>query len=765
MRRASLAAGFLALLLPTAGAVFAAGALEVADSVAGLSLGIDLYGLSPSSAYTIEVAGPTGTRTIAAATNAQGSAEAVMRGEDLTRAGRYTATLVQGGQPTGTQSAFTVYPDQPSMSVSQLAGDRTSLQADGQDSLAVAVHLTDRYGNGVPDRPLALVPSRTSDVVTKIDAHTDAEGWQRFYVTAVQAGQMTLRATDLVSGQTLDDVLTVSVGGGMGGDDDPPVFTAQLTPPVPTVVDRFEVLLPSTLAAGIEAQTFTVRAVDKNGAVVPSYVSKVRFRSSDPLAELPGLDDTYQFVAKDQGVKTFALALKLSTPGTQTVTVEDSEDGSIRGTATITVTGQGPGGGGTISIESPAQGSAVGGTSVTIVGKGPVLANIVSSGGLAIARGATGDDGSFALTVHIGTGPDIAISISDDTGRFRSPTLRLKVDAEAPKIDLISFAPERPVAGQEVTASLKTAATDVTKAIIKLTDSKNVTQTLTLMPMGSALYQAKFTAALAGMYQVSGAAVDLVGNTGSLLVTLGIRPAAPTNVRVAPKGQLMEVTWTASPSTVDGYRIYIGEKEGEWDYALDTRQSESPLTTTANVKDLEPGQPYSFAVSAVVGDLESDLSATARQTSLGLGLTIQPADGALVLRWNGLPAGIPVSNYRLRFGLRPDALTEQRTLPAVGASNSYVIADLINGLTYYVELMPIAGGNPLTELGAVGQGTPNGLGNPLPGTDLGHGGAPLPPNTTGSGPAGWVWAALAAAGLVAGAMQWSFRRRSRLPLP
>lgn len=764
MRRASLAAGLLALLLPTAGVVFAAGALEVADSVAGLSLGIDLYGLSPNSAYTVEVAGPAGTRTVAAATNTQGSAEAVVRGEDLVRAGVYTATLLQSGQPTGAQSAFTVYPDEPSMSISQLAGDRTAIDADGSDSLAVAARLTDRYGNGVPDRPLALVPSRSSDVVTKIDAQTDAEGWQRFYVTATQAGQMTLRATDLVSGLTLDDVLTVSVGGGaVGGDDDDPVFLAQLTPPVPSVVDGFEVLLPSTLAAGIEAQTFTVRAVDRNGSVVPSYVSKIRFRSSDPIAELPGLDDTYQFVAKDQGVKTFALALKLSTPGTQTVTVEDSEDGSIRGTATVTVTGQGPDGGGTITIDSPAQGSSVGGGTVTITGKGPVLANIVSSGGLAIARGATGEDGSFALTVQIGTTPDIAISISDDTGRFRSPTLRLKLDADAPKIDLISFAPERPVAGQEVTASLKTAATDVTKTILKLTDSKNVTQTLTLTPMGSALFQAKFTASLAGTYQVSGAAVDLVGNTGSLVTTLSVRPAAPTNVRVAPKGQLMEVTWAASPSVVDGYRIYIGKKEGEWDYALDTRQSETPLTTTANVKDLEPGTPYSFAVSAVVGDLESDLSATARQSSLGLGLSIQPADGALVLRWNSLPTAIPVSNYRLRFGLRPDALTEQRTLPAVNSSNSYVIADLINGLTYYVELTPVAGGNPITELGAVGQGTPNGLGQTLPGTD--HGGAPLPPVTTGSGPAGWVWIGLAAAGLVAGAMQWSFRRRSRLPLP
>ena len=77
--------------------------------------------------------------------------------------------------------------------------------------MAIADAGPDRYGNGIADRPLALVPSRNSDSVTKIDSQTDSEGWQRFYVTATQAGQMTLRATDLVSGRTLDDVLTVTV--------------------------------------------------------------------------------------------------------------------------------------------------------------------------------------------------------------------------------------------------------------------------------------------------------------------------------------------------------------------------------------------------------------------------------------------------------------------------------------------------------------------------------------------------------------------------
>lgn len=772
MRRTSLAAGLLSLLLFIPGGVFAEGALEISDSVAGLSLNIDLYGLKPNTGYTVEVAAPDGRlQTVAAASDAQGSAQASLRGEKVTVAGLYTATLLHNGNSTGTQTSFTIYPDEPSVSASDLAADRTTLEADGEDDVAVAVHLTDRYGNGIPDRPIALIPSRTADSVVSVDSETDADGWQRFFVTTTQAGTLTLRAADLVSGRTLDDVLTLTAtgGSGVGGDDDAPVFLAQLTGG-DGIVDRFEVILPATLDSGIEAQTFTIRAVDRNSAVIPSYTNTVRFRSSDPLAELPGLDDTYKFIAKDQGQKTFALAVKFGTPGMQTITVEDSEDPSIKGSAAVNVTGTTPGGGGTITIESPAQGASVGGTSVTLRGTGPVLANLVSSGGTVVVRGATTQDGTFALTIPIATDKeDIALSVADDTGRFRSPVLRLKYDNKAPVIDLVSFEPAQPVSGEEVTVSLKTAATDVGTASVVTQSANNTRSSYPLSPMGSALYQGRFIAGAAGKYQVTGSATDLVGNTGSLIIPLGVRPLPPSNIRVVPKGQLMEVTWTASTSVVNGYRIYIGQQAGDWEFALDTRTSATPLTTNASVKDLDPGKAYTFAVSAVLEDLESDLSASAQQVALGLGLEVQPADGALVLRWNSLPQSIPITSYVLRFGLRRDALTEERILPATTKTGmeSYVIADLINGVKYYLSLTPVAAQNPLIELTATAEGTPDGEGRIIPGTNVPRGGAPsnpFPPVTTDSGPAAWVWWAIGAGAVIIGLMQWSFRRRARLPI-
>ncbi len=773
MRRALFAAGLLsAFLLPAA--VFAGGTLEIADSIAGLSLNVDVYGFESAGSATVSVSGPDGTiQALPVTLGSQGAGQATVSGQNLTRAGLYSASVFQNGSPTGAQTTFTIYPDEPSFSLSKIAADRTTIVANGQDDVAVAVHLTDKFGNGIADRPLILVPSRSQDIVVSLDTQTDGDGWQRFVVRTTKAGAMTLRATDLVSGQTLDTVITVEAlpGDGIGGDDVAPL-TAQLVTGAGTVVEKFKVALPASMQVGIEAQAFTVSAVDATDNVVPSYNNRVRFRSSDPLAELPGLDDTYRFISKDQGSKTFALAVKFGTPGQQTVTVEDANDPSIKGSVSVNVTGSASSGGGTIQITSPAQNAAVGGKSVTLIGKGPPLANIASSGGLTIARGATMDDGSFALTVPLPTDQsEVTLSISDDSGRFKSPNLHLLVDSTAPKIESLVFTPERPVTGTTVKVVLQTSAadTDVVDAGALIRDNLGTLfAAAPLIPSASAVYQGSFVAGEAGKYQVTGQAVDLVGNTGSTVMDLFIRPLAPTAVNVTPKGRMMEVSWTAPTGKLDGYRVYIGEKQGDWTFALDTRQTATPLTTSAVIKDLDAGKSYFFAVSAALGDLESDLSPSAQQNSLGLGLGVTPADSALALRWSTLPASIPVSGYQLKFGLKPDALNDVRNLPITsqsGGEESYILTDLINGLTYYVSLTPLAGGNPLLELTATGQGIPSGSGHASPGTYVPHGGAPLPPAMTDNGPADWIWWIIGSIVAVLGVWQWSSRRRDRLPVP
>ncbi len=79
----------------------------------------------------------------------------------------------------------------------------------------------------------------------------------------------------------------------------------------------------------------TVTAVDPSGATDPSYQGTVHFTSTDPTAVLP---PDYTFLAADAGVHTFD-AVKLSTPGVQTVTVTDAAISAIAGSVQVAVAG------------------------------------------------------------------------------------------------------------------------------------------------------------------------------------------------------------------------------------------------------------------------------------------------------------------------------------------------------------------------------------------------------------------------------------------
>jgi hypothetical protein len=85
---------------------------------------------------------------------------------------------------------------------------------------------------------------------------------------------------------------------------------------------------PSPVTAGV-AGTFTARAVDAYGNLTPGYTNAVGFFSSDVQAVLPG---SYTFTTADAGVHTFAATLK--TAGSQSITVYNKPNDSIRGNQT-----------------------------------------------------------------------------------------------------------------------------------------------------------------------------------------------------------------------------------------------------------------------------------------------------------------------------------------------------------------------------------------------------------------------------------------------
>jgi hypothetical protein len=80
--------------------------------------------------------------------------------------------------------------------------------------------------------------------------------------------------------------------------------------------------------------SITVSALDFNGQVDPTYQGTVHFSSTDGQASLPG---DYTFTAADNGVHTFN-NVALGTAGDQTITANDTANGSITGTVDVTVT-------------------------------------------------------------------------------------------------------------------------------------------------------------------------------------------------------------------------------------------------------------------------------------------------------------------------------------------------------------------------------------------------------------------------------------------
>jgi hypothetical protein len=111
---------------------------------------------------------------------------------------------------------------------------------------------------------------------------------------------------------------------------------------------------PGTVQAGAPFDV-TVTAVDPYNQVAVGYTGTVTFATSDPD---PGvvLPAAYTFTLADGGAHTFPGATTLITPGGQMLTVTDTTDGTITGSAIITVGSTAPGMG-SDGLDRPARAS------------------------------------------------------------------------------------------------------------------------------------------------------------------------------------------------------------------------------------------------------------------------------------------------------------------------------------------------------------------------------------------------------------------------
>lgn len=770
-------ASVLALTFPFT--AFAA-TIGATDSIAGLGLDVTLRDGTPASAYDILVVDPDGERTtLPVRTDASGNAHATLPGTKTEAAGSYAVSAYQDRVSVASANAL-VEPDSMDGRTSSVKVQTPYISANGHDEAMVTVTMRDRFGNALAGRPVALVSSRAEDRIAARSTETDAKGMQYFALTTDVPGSIQLRAIDLLSGGAVTEGATVTAEGGVGGYAQPSQYSYNIPAPSNVsngrtfytgtqspygaqitsgfdIVDHFEVTIPTTMNTGEEAAKITIRAVDRNNVTVEDYLGTVRFVTTDPNATVPNFG-TYTFKDRDLGEKSFALSLTFRTNGQQVFRVEDMNDPTIAGEATVMVGGSGTNGGnGGITITSHQNDDYVNSLDIIIEGIGPRYANIIVMGGEQDAYGASDAAGNFAIPVQLNPGRrDYTIRAQDDSGRNDSGPIHLTLDQINPVIGDISFLPDDPEEGEKVLVVVESEP-GLAQVMIRIPDRVNGNVNEIVLPENSTQpgsYQAFFDAPAADAYQPSITAMDRAGNIEEVRTQLNVGSEGlpkVLNVRAEARVDAIELQWDPVPGELSGYRIYIGDSPVNFLYTLDTER----VTTKATVKGLTPGQKYVFAVTALRGEGESvEKSDAVEATVLGFTLDISPGDSALLVEWTSLTTDLPLSTFLLEYGADPEQLMEQRMLN--GELRTFTIRDLINGVPYYVRVTPITvTGDTLEELAATGEGTPSGDGfTPGARDDVPFDISTLPgdtlhpaPSTPGSGipAAAWMFAIAAGA--------------------
>lgn len=104
--------------------------------------------------------------------------------------------------------------------------------------------------------------------------------------------------------------------------------------------DRLEIIFSPENAKVGEALDLTIKAVDKNGAVIKDYSGSVLiFSNTNPEVVLPSSlnDNTYKFTEADQWVKKFENGVKFTKAWNQTLNIFDYDNEEINGIAEVKI--------------------------------------------------------------------------------------------------------------------------------------------------------------------------------------------------------------------------------------------------------------------------------------------------------------------------------------------------------------------------------------------------------------------------------------------
>jgi hypothetical protein len=230
-----------------------------------------------------------------------------------------TATDTSSGSITGSQDGIIV---NPAMTSRFLVNGFPSPVTAGTWG-AVTITALDAYDNTTPAYT-GTVHLTSSDPLADLDPD--------YTFTASDAGVTQMGAVLYTAGTqslTVTDKYNSSITGTQSG------IVVN-----PAAATAFEVIAPPDSLSGAPFDV-TIIAVDPYGNTDTNYRGTVTWTTTDgdPNVVLPP-DHTFQ--ASDAGMVTFPNGVTLITPGDQTITASDTVNGTITGSATVTVT-NGPG--------------------------------------------------------------------------------------------------------------------------------------------------------------------------------------------------------------------------------------------------------------------------------------------------------------------------------------------------------------------------------------------------------------------------------------
>lgn len=788
--------------------------IEARDTIAGLPATVRVQGEIPEDAALL-VLPPYGSEIALGIDADPVGTQVVIPGENMQEAGDYSVSIDLGHEILEDLTSFSVSPDTVDLVNSSVQVSRDTMASNGTETVDVTVILRDRYGNVIQDRPVRLISSRPTDIVQELTRQTDSRGQQLFSVSTQQAGSISLRAIDLISGQPLMSQVQIAAGpaGAIGGPlqanllnvqpiqqqayvqptqvqpvqqqvaqqvTPPALVTAGTPAPAPSpshaprtqapqyipeqygspfvgnilqgrklygqvtsfdVVDSFVLEIPTEIEVNLD-QNITITAIDSNGRVVEDYDGTVLLASTDLNAVLPSFGEV-EFTGSDLGSKRLILGLRFGTPGEHVLYAEDSTNSNVNGEIVINVSGNHSAATeGTISIVSHPQDSLINENTIRLEGSGPPFVNLTVTGGEKDAFGETDLDGKFAIDVDLNPAQtDHTLRVRDQSGRYDSGNLRLKLDIVPPEIAQVTFEPVMPTEGDEVlvTARIIEDGPAPERVILTLDDIEYEMQRGESTEEG-VVYQSSLTFDGFGTFQPKVSTADEAGNDAEVVSSIEVAQRgliSVQNVLAEARANAVALRWDPiTEEEIDAYRIYVGEEEDEFLYTLDTDRA----TTAATVAGLRAGTTYYFGVTALQGERESEeKSRIISATVLGVRLQVRPEDSALTIRWSPMQRSVPLATYILKYGVDPDNLTEERTIN--GGLTQYALRDLINDVKYYIELIPVTTtGETLDDLVARGDGTPEGgefyegAPDPIPPAYFGSvgqpptgGGDPIPP--------------------------------------